>query len=67
MFGRMKSWLKSNREIETTDKTKIIGNKYNNDVGYDPILREKQEEYAIWYSGDSNALLEYYISREEIN
>lgn len=62
MFGRMKSWLKSNREIETTEKTKIIGNKYNNDVGYDPVLREKQEEYAIWYSGDSNALLEYYIS-----
>ena len=67
MFGRMKSWLKSNREIETTDKTKIIDNKYNNDVGYDPILREKQEEYALGIVAIVMFVRVLHFPREEIS
>lgn len=52
---------KSNSYTGYSNKNAIFP-KYNNNLGYNLVLREKQEEFAIWYEGDSNALLDYYIS-----
>lgn len=58
MFG----WLKRNKRNLTLQKSKIKYCKYGNNLGYDEVIREKQEEYVIWYGGDSNELLDYYIN-----
>ena len=49
------------KEIETKISSKIKGNKYNNNLGYDPIRYIKQNEFAIWFRGLSDELLEFYI------
>lgn len=36
--------------------------KFKNNVGYDELLREKQEEFVVWYEGDSNEILNFYIN-----
>ena len=51
---------------KTTDsapikESKIKYCKYANNLGYDEVIREKQEEFAIWYNGESDAILQYYI------
>lgn len=63
--------LKSLGSRKTTSipvkESKIKYCKYSNNLGYDEIIRAKQEEYAIWYSGDSNALLDFYINMQSFH
>lgn len=63
--------FKSRRHRKTqalTIKEPIIKySKYANNLGYDEVIRAKQEEYAIWYSGDSNALLDFYINMQNFH
>jgi hypothetical protein len=51
------------RQTVTTPvkQSKIKYSPYANNLGYDEVIREKQEEYAIWYGGESDAILQYYI------
>lgn len=51
-----------NRPMASIEKRKIKFMNYDNNLGYDEVVREKQEEYAIWYEGDSDLLLDYYIN-----
>ena len=61
----MFSWLKrKNKRNTSTAKSKIKFCKYGNNLGYDEVIREKQEENAIWYNGDSDILLDYYINAQ---
>ena len=55
----MFSWLKrkNNKRNTSTAKSKIKFCKYGNNLGYDEVIREKQEENVIWYNGDSDILL----------
>jgi len=53
---------KKQNEYGTGINAKVKFAKFNNNLGYNLVLREKQEEYAIWYEGDSDALLDYYIN-----
>lgn len=63
----MRSWRSLRKEKKANNYTGYSNKnakfpEFNNNLGYNVVLREKQEEYAIWYEADSNALLDYYIN-----
>lgn len=53
---------KRTKAVEVESAKRVIKNsKHLNNLGYDVVTRAKQEEFSIWYSGESDALLQFYI------
>lgn len=62
----MANIIVENAMANTAYKSKIVGNKHPNNLGYNEVIRIKQEEHAIWYKGNSDKILDFYTDRAGI-